>query len=86
MDTFGAGSNCPFKSDVHLLESQIKGVTKAGTNHRCPFLLRCLCYRGIRKERVDCSHIQITKKYFWLRENEMVNAYQEVIGCGNFLP
>ena len=51
MDTFGAGGNCPFKSDVHLLESQIKGETKAGTNHR---------------KRVNCNHIQITEKYFWL--------------------
>ena len=28
MDTFGTGPKCPFKSDVCLTESQIKGVTK----------------------------------------------------------
>ena len=28
MDTFGTGPKCPFKSNVCLTESQIKGVTK----------------------------------------------------------
>ena len=41
-DTFGAGSKCPSKRDVRLIESQITGVRKEGTNSRRPF------YRGVR--------------------------------------
>ena len=36
-DTFGNGTKCLSKSNVRLIESQIKGIKKGRTNSWCPF-------------------------------------------------
>ena len=48
-DTFGTGSKCPSQRDVHLIESQIKGVRKGRDQLQVSILQRCPSYRESNK-------------------------------------
>ena len=42
------------QGDVCLIESQLKRVNKGRDQLQVSFLARCLSYRGVHYERVDC--------------------------------
>ena len=47
-DTFGTGTKCPSWRDVHLIKSQIKGISKGRDQLYVSVLQRCPSYRGVR--------------------------------------
>ena len=70
-DTFGAGTKCPSKRDVCLIESQIKGVKKGRdqTNSRCPF------YRGVRLIEVSVKRESTVQLLFSLDDIVVESRY-----------